>query len=55
MEFNMTPEQYDREAVRPNRSILGFYDKMDKKFGKRGWVTRPSALPKGLVLAKDRC
>ena len=55
MEFNMTEEQYGRESMRPNKSILSFYDKMDKKYGKRGWVTRPSALPKGLVLAAERC
>ena len=55
MEFNMTEEQYDREAQRPNKSILSFYDKMDKRFGKRGWVTKASAIPKGLVLAADRC
>jgi len=44
MEFNMTTEQYDRESQRPNKSILGFYDKMAKKYGQRGWVTRKSAL-----------
>jgi hypothetical protein len=55
MEFNMTPEQYERESSSPNKSILSFYDKMDKRFGKRGWVIKPSALPKGLVLAADRC
>ena len=44
LEFNMTTEQYDRESMRPNKSIIGFYDKMNKRFGQRGWVTRKSAL-----------
>jgi hypothetical protein len=43
-EFNMTGEQYDREVVKPSKSLLGFYDKMKKRFGLRGWVTRKSAL-----------
>ena len=53
LEFNMTKEQYDREVVKTHKDLLSFYDKMDKKFGKRGWVTRQA--PKGLVLAADRC
>ena len=53
MEFNMTEEQYERESMKPNKTILSFYDKMNKKFGQRGWVTRQA--PKGLVLAADRC
>lgn len=53
MEFNMTTEQYERESMKPNKTILSFYDKMAKKYGQRGWVTRQA--PKGLVLAADRC
>lgn len=44
LEFNMTGEQYDREVVKPSKNLLGFYDKMKKKFGLRGWVTRKSVL-----------
>jgi len=44
LEFNMTGEQYDREVVKPSKSLLHFYDKMEKRFGLRGWVTRKSAL-----------
>tara|TARA_B100001094_G_scaffold304821_1_gene334128 strand:- start:126 stop:659 length:534 start_codon:yes stop_codon:yes gene_type:complete len=54
MEFNITKKQYDREVSRPNNSILSFYDKMEKRFGKRGWTFRKSVVPEGLVLAKDR-
>ena len=55
LEFNMTKDQYDREAMRPNKSILSFYDKMHKRFGLRGWKLKKSALPAGLVLAEERC
>lgn len=54
LEFNMDKKQYDREVGRPNTSILSFYDKMEKRFGKRGWTLRKSLTPKQLVLAKDR-
>ena len=54
LEFNIDKKQYDREAGRPNTSILSFYDKMEKRFGKRGWTLRKSLTPKQLVLAKVR-
>lgn len=54
MEFNMTKEQYNREICKPNKSILSFYDKMEKRFGTRGWTRMKSAVPKGLVLANER-
>jgi len=44
LEFNMTKKQYEREVGRPNNSIVSFYDKMEKRFGKRGWVTRKKGL-----------
>lgn len=44
LQFNMTGEQYDREVIKPSNSLLGFYDKMKKRFGLRGWITRKSAL-----------
>lgn len=52
LEFNMTKKQYDRESGRPNNSIVSFYDKMEKRFGKRGWATRQK--PKNLRLASER-
>lgn len=52
LEFNMTKEQYDRESARPNKSVLSFYDKMEKRFGKRGWVSRKT--PTNLRLASER-
>ena len=55
LEFKMTKEQYDKEVVKNHKDLLSFYFKMEDKYGKRGWVTRPSAVPKGLVLAADRC
>lgn len=55
LEFNMTKKQYDREVIKPNRSILSFYDKMEKRYGKRGWTLRKSVVPKGLVIAQERC
>ncbi len=54
LEFNIDKKQYDREVGRPNTSILSFYDKMEKRFGKRGWTLRKSLTPKQLVLAKVR-
>lgn len=54
LEFNMTIEQYNREICKPNKSILSFYDKMEKRFGTRGWTRMKSAIPKGLVLANER-
>lgn len=44
LEFNMTGDQYDIEVVKPSKSLLHFYDKMEKRFGLRGWVSRKSAL-----------
>ena len=44
LEFNLTKKQYEREVGRPNNSIVSFYDKMEKRFGKRGWVTRKKGL-----------
>ena len=35
-------EKNKLEEIREN--ILGFYDKMNKRYGQRGWVTRKSAL-----------
>ena len=55
LEFNITKKQYDREVIKPNRSILSFYDKMEKRYGKRGWTLRKSVVPKGLVFAQERC
>ena len=52
LEFNMTKKQYDREVGRPNKSLVSFYDKMEKRFGKRGWATRQK--PKNLRLASER-
>lgn len=55
MHFNMTKEQYNAEVTKSHKDLLSFYDKMQKKYGIRGWVTRPSVVPKGIVLAADRC
>ena len=55
LEFNMTKEQYDRESAKPNTSILSFYDKMEKKFGLRGWRLRDNNRPPNLVFASERC
>ena len=44
LEFKMTGEQYDREVIKPSKNLLDFYDKMKKRFGLRGWVSRKSAL-----------
>ena len=54
LEFNMTKDQYDRESMRPNKSILSFYDKMEKRFGLRGWALRDRNRPKNLVFASER-
>ena len=51
-EFNMNKKQYDRESANPNKSLVSFYDKMEKRFGKRGWATRQR--PKNLRLASER-
>ena len=51
----MTKEQYDREVGRPNTSILSFYDKMEKRFGLRGWKLRDKNRPSNLVFADERC
>ena len=37
-EFRMTKEQYDKEAMRPNKDIISFYFKMEDKYGKRGGI-----------------
>lgn len=55
LEFNMTKEQYDRESAKPNTSILSFYDKMEKRFGLRGWRLRDNNRPPNLVFASERC
>lgn len=55
LEFNMTKEQYDRESAKPNTSILSFYDKMEKRFGLRGWRLRDNNRPSNLVFADERC
>lgn len=55
LEFNMTKEQYDKESVKSNKSILSFYDKMEKKFGLRGWRLRDNNRPPNLVFASERC
>ena len=55
LEFNMTIEQYDRESAKPNTSILSFYDKMEKRFGLRGWRLRDNNRPSNLVFADERC
>ena len=52
LEFNMNKKQYDRESANPNKSLVSFYDKMEKRFGKRGWATRQR--PKNLRLASER-
>ena len=44
LEFKMTGEQYDREVIKPSKNLLDFSDKMKKRFGLRGWVSRKSAL-----------
>ena len=46
MEFNMTKDQYDRESMRPNKSILSFYDKMENRFGLRGCLLYTSPSPR---------
>ena len=50
--YELTKKQYDREVGRPNKSLVSFYDKMEKRFGKRGWATRQK--PKNLRLASER-
>ena len=34
-EFNMTKDDYEKEVTKGSDTLVQFYDKMDKKYGKR--------------------